>query len=140
MIVNKFRKKADVPIRNFVTLLFIISFALVFLIECSTALACFCGRCLPTASQDTNLKIKSTSSKGSSSGNSRICNFVKVKAIKGIDFSKQAFDSKHFFTSNMNASTGSLSYKRSVNNISFFYGCGITRLLPVYLQTLSIRC
>jgi hypothetical protein len=140
MIVNKFRKKANVPIRNFVTLLFIISFALVFFIESSRALACFCSRCLPTASQNINLKIKSTSSKDFFSGNTMICNFVKVKAIKGIVSSKQAFDSKHFFSSNINASTESLLYKRSVTNISFYNDCGITQPLPVYLQTLSIRC
>lgn len=140
MINNKFNKKAIVPIRNVVTLLFIISFTLVFFIESSRALVCFCGKCFPVASQNIELKIKSTSSKGSSKNNIKICNIEKGKTLKGAHSPKQVHDSKIFFTSIVNSIIDISSVKPCATNAILFHDYIIVQSFPISLKTLSIRC
>ena len=137
---NKLNINTVIPARNFVQLLFIISFTSVFFFESSMALACLCGGCLPTALRDVNQNIESGSSERTPPKSIRTCNFVKGNTLRGVYFSKHAFDSNDLFTPNPEALNDCHSAKSSATRSIYFHGCGIARSIPVYLKTLSIRC
>jgi len=118
----------------------IISLSLIFLIESSTAMVCFCGRCFPRASQDVEMMIKATSSKDYSNNNIRICNIEKGMTLKGAHFPKPVHDFKIFFASIINSLIDISSAKQFSTDIKLFHDYEMVQSFPICLKTLSIRC
>jgi len=140
MMNNRLSKKNIMPTRNVAALFFITAFVLVFFIESSTAMVCFCGRCFPSASQDIEIMIKAVSYKGSSNNNIRICKSEKGKTLKGVHFPRQVHDSKILFASIINSLINISSVTQAANNNKLFHDYKMVQSFSICLKTLSIRC
>jgi hypothetical protein len=139
MIDRKTHKKADAPSQKVVRLLFVISLSLLFLVGSSLGLACLCGRCLPTSFQNLNSSLKSAASKGSSSNNQRLCNFINGKVAKGVSFNEQIPSEKSLPTFTISNPCNNF-FDGFQTSPTILQKVAILPAVDLYLKNLSIRC
>jgi hypothetical protein len=140
MMKTRLGKKNITPIRNVITLFFVMTFTLVFFIESSTASVCFCGRCFPSGPQDSKLKINSAFDKNPSGKNYRICHLINGKSFIRICPDQSVSKIKTCFSPITCNSQNCSSLNLSRISLRFIDNCEAFQHQHLYLKNLSLRC